>query len=219
MATLTYDPTPADQPEFSAEEQDSIAVGESLEQQSEQLLAGKYRDAAALEKAYIELQGKLGSNSTEDEVVQETGEEVAEESEEVVEESEEVEEEVGPYAMTEESIGQLIQHAGGEQQYDQMISWANENFSQQEVAMYDHVMESGDAASAMFAIQALKNVYQNATGRDGQMLTGSTPTADTSNTYRSQAEVMEAMSDPRYDRDPAYRQDVFDKLDRSNIQY
>ena len=201
MATLTYDPTPADQPEFSEEEQDSIAVGESLEQQSEQLLAGKYRDAAALEKAYIELQGKLGSNSEEDEVVQETGEEEV------------------PYAMTEESIGVLIQHAGGEQEYDQMISWANENFSQQEVAMYDHVMESGDAASAMFAIQALKNAYQNATGRDGQMLTGSTPAADTSNSFRSQAEVMEAMSDPRYDKDPAYRQDVFDKLDRSNIQY
>jgi hypothetical protein len=216
MATLTYDPTPADQPEFSEEEQDSIAVGESLEQQSEQLLAGKYRDAAALEKAYIELQGKLGSNSEEDEVVQETGEVEEESVEESVEE--EPEEEV-PYAMTEESIGVLIQHAGGEQEYDQMISWANENFSQQEVAMYDHVMESGDAASAMFAIQALKNAYQNATGRDGQMLTGSTPAADTSNSFRSQAEVMEAMSDPRYDKDPAYRQDVFDKLDRSNIQY
>ena len=216
MATLTYDPTPADQPEFSEEEQDSIAVGESLEQQSEQLLAGKYRDAAALEKAYIELQGKLGSNSEEDEVVQETGEVEEESEEELVEE--EPEEEV-PYAMTEESIGVLIQHAGGEQEYDQMISWANENFSQQEVAMYDHVMESGDAASAMFAIQALKNAYQNATGRDGQMLTGSTPAADTSNSFRSQAEVMEAMSDPRYDKDPAYRQDVFDKLDRSNIQY
>jgi hypothetical protein len=27
------------------------------------------------------------------------------------------------------------------------------------------------------------------------------------------------MSDPRYDRDPAYRQDVFAKLERSNINY
>ena len=37
--------------------------------------------------------------------------------------------------------------------------------------------------------------------------------------FRSQAEVVQAMSDPRYDSDPAYRQDVYDKLERSNVQF
>ena len=37
--------------------------------------------------------------------------------------------------------------------------------------------------------------------------------------FRSQAEVVRAMSDPRYDTDPAYRQDVYDKLERSNVQF
>ena len=215
MATLTYDPTPADQPEFTEEEQNSIAVGESLEQQSNDLLAGKYRDAAELEKAYIELQGKLGE-STEEEVVEETGQE-----EEVEEEVEEVEEEVEetPYMMNDESIAVLMQTAGGQEQYDQMIGWATENFSQQEIDMYDHVMDSGDAAAAMFAVQALKNAYRESTGRDGELLTGSSAPPDPSNNFRSQAEVMAAMNDPRYDSDPAYRQDVFDKLDRSNVEY
>lgn len=215
MATLTYDPTPADQPEFTEEEQNSIAVGESLEQQSNDLLAGKYRDAAELEKAYIELQGKLGE-STEEEVVEETGQE-----EEVDEEVEEVDEEVEetPYMMNDESIAVLMQTAGGQEQYDQMISWATENFSQQEIDMYDHVMDSGDAAAAMFAVQALKNAYRESTGRDGELLTGSSAPPDPSNNFRSQAEVMAAMNDPRYDNDPAYRQDVFDKLDRSNVEY
>ena len=215
MATLTYDPTPADQPEFTEEEQNSIAVGESLEQQSNDLLAGKYRDAAELEKAYIELQGKLGE-STEEEVVEETGQE-----EEVDEEVEEVDEEVEetPYMMNDESIAVLMQTAGGQEQYDQMISWATDNFSQQEIDMYDHVMDSGDAAAAMFAVQALKNAYRESTGRDGELLTGSSAPPDPSNNFRSQAEVMAAMNDPRYDNDPAYRQDVFDKLDRSNVEY
>jgi hypothetical protein len=217
MATLTYDPTPADQPEFTEEEQNSIAVGESLEQQSNDLLAGKYRDASELEKAYIELQGKLGE-STEEEVVEETGQE---EEEEVDEEVEEVEEEVEetPYMMNDESIAVLMQTAGGQEQYDQMIGWATDNFSQQEIDMYDHVMDSGDAAAAMFAVQALKNAYREATGRDGELLTGSSAPPDPSNSFRSQAEVMAAMNDPRYDNDPAYRQDVFDKLDRSNVEY
>lgn len=215
MATLTYDPTPADQPEFTEEEQNSIAVGESLAQQSNDLLAGKYRDAEELEKAYIELQGKLGESS-EEEVVEETG--IKDEAEEEFEEAEEEFEET-PYMMNDESIAVLMQTAGGQEQYDQMIGWASDNFSQQEIDMYDHVMDSGDAAAAMFAVQTLKNAYRESTGRDGELLTGSSAPADPSNNFRSQAEVMAAMNDPRYDNDPAYRQDVFDKLDRSNVEY
>ena len=219
MATLTYDPTPADQPEFSEEEQNSIAVGEKLEQQSNELLAGKYRDAQELEKAYIELQGKLGSSEPE-EVVEDTGTEEPQEEEEYQEEQpqEEEDEEVA-YPLNDQALEVLMQVAGGQQNYDQMLSWASDNFSDQEIDMYDHVMDSGDSAAAMFAIQALKNAYRNATGYDGQLLTGSSAAIDSSNTFRSQAEVMVAMNDPRYDKDPAYRQDVFDKLERSNIQY
>ena len=62
MTTMTYDPTPADQPEFSADELDSLQVGENLQQAEEQLLAGKYENAQELEKAYLELQQKLGRN-------------------------------------------------------------------------------------------------------------------------------------------------------------
>ena len=43
--------------------------------------------------------------------------------------------------------------------------------------------------------------------------------ARASNGFRSQAEVVQAMSDPRYDTDPAYRQDVYDKLEISNVQF
>ena len=46
---------------LTAEEQDSLAVGEKLVEQQDQLLAGKYKNAQELEKAYMELQGKLGS--------------------------------------------------------------------------------------------------------------------------------------------------------------
>jgi hypothetical protein len=216
MATLTYDPTPADQPEFTEDEQNSIEVGEQLAQQQEQLLAGKYRNAQELEKAYMELQGKLGSpqeDSPEQEVEQ-VAEEVVEEQQE--EQQEEVEER--PYVINEESLEVLMNVAGGQQQYDEMLKWASDAFSKQEVSMYDHVMESGDAAAAMFAIQALKNAYRNSTGFEGQMLTGKAAPEQT-DAFRSQAEVIQAMSDPRYDKDPAYRQDIFEKLDRSNIQF
>ena len=56
---------------LSAEEQDSLAVGEKMEQAQEQLLAGKYKSAEELEKGYLELQQKLSTNKPEAEQAQE----------------------------------------------------------------------------------------------------------------------------------------------------
>jgi hypothetical protein len=99
-----------------------------------------------------------------------------------------------------------------------MIQWAGQNLSEQEVAMYDAVMDRGDPLAMFFAAQALNARYQDAVGYDGEMLTGSAP-RNAGDSFRSQAELVAAMSDPRYDRDPAYRADVADKLERSNIQF
>ena len=60
MATLTYDPTPADQPEFNDAEQEALKIGEAAAEDQQCMLAGKFKDAEALEQAYIELQKKLG---------------------------------------------------------------------------------------------------------------------------------------------------------------
>ena len=63
--TLNYDPTPADAPEFSEDEQNSLEVAEKLGQEESDLLAGKFQNAEELENAYLELQRKLGSKETE----------------------------------------------------------------------------------------------------------------------------------------------------------
>ena len=65
MATLTYDATEPQEGEFSEEEQDSLKVGEALAEEQSKKLAGKFEDAEALEKAYIELQSKLGEPKKE----------------------------------------------------------------------------------------------------------------------------------------------------------
>ena len=99
-----------------------------------------------------------------------------------------------------------------------MIQWAAQNLSENEIGMYDAVMDRGDPLSMFFAIQALSARYYDSVGQDGELLTGSAPVAQAQG-FRSQAEVVRAMNDPRYESDPAYRQDVFDKLDRSNLQF
>ena len=64
--TLTYDGNEQPEGELSAEEKDSLEVGEKLAEEQEQLLAGKFKDAEDLEKAYIELQSKLGKPKEEE---------------------------------------------------------------------------------------------------------------------------------------------------------
>lgn len=213
MATLTYDPTPADQPEFTEEELNSIEVGEQLAQQQEQLLAGKYENAQELERAYLELQSKLGQDQEESEEESEEVEEQEVEEEEEVDESNEEE-----YEITEQDVETLKNVVGGSEQYGQIIDWAKDNLSEQEISMYDHVMDSNDPIAMFFAIRALGNSYENAVGVDGELLTG-TASSTPQDVFRSQAEVVQAMSDPRYDSDPAYRQDVFEKLERSPVQF
>ena len=66
--TLSYQPevqTESAPDNLTPEEQDSLAVGEKLQAEQEGLLAGKYKNAEELEKAYVELQKKLGESKQE----------------------------------------------------------------------------------------------------------------------------------------------------------
>jgi hypothetical protein len=207
--TLTSMEPVAQPGELNAEEQNSLEVGEQLAQEQETLLAGKYNSPEQLEQAYLELQQKLG---TEEEEPQE---------EEPTEEPEGGEEEEGEETeggLTDEDIEALQDMAGGEQQYEQMLSWASDNLSEAEIDMYDDVMDSGDPAACFFAVQALMARYGDGTGVDGELLTGKSPTT-VAQGFRSQAELVQAMSDPRYESDPAYRADVINKLDNSEIEF
>ena len=66
---------------LSAEEQDSLKVGEQMQEAQDNLLAGKYKNAEELEKGYLELQQKL--NTKEEEPAQEEVEEEEAATEEV----------------------------------------------------------------------------------------------------------------------------------------
>jgi len=259
MATLTYDANEQAEGELNAEEQESLKVGEALEEQQNTLLAGKYKDAEELEKAYIELQGKLGQPKEEEPKEEpKAKEEVKEEKEEPKEEepdyefldklweesknekySDEILDKLNdmkpadvaqlylnyrsgvdkePQDLTQEQATELQKSVGGEKEYNNMLQWASKNFDEAEISRYDKVMESGDPDAAYFAVQALAAKYNDGVGVEGKMLTGK-PAKNEGDQFRSQAEVVRAMTDPRYEKDPAYRQDVYDKLERSNVQF
>lgn len=212
--TLTSTDAPADQPELNADEQESLAIAEANESEQQQLLAGKFDSPQSLEQAYLELQKKLGESREEEPEDDEPGEE----SDEEYDDSAENDSDEPEGQLTEDQAEQLHEMVGGEKAYQSMLEWAGQNFSQEEIDMYDSVMDSGNANSIYFAVQALANTYFDNVGSEGQLLTGR-GASESNAIFRSQSELVQAMNDPRYDNDPAYRSDVMTKLENSDLGF
>jgi len=119
--------------------------------------------------------------------------------------------------LSDGEMNQVYNSAGGEAEYGRLTSWASENLAENKLDAFNDIIDKGNATAIQIAVAGLKSEYENAEGYEGRMLTGKS--ARTSDGFRSQAEVVAAMSDPRYDRDEAYRQDLYDKLERSNVNF
>ena len=270
--TLTYDPgtdTVSSENNLTPDEQDSLQVGEKMVEEQAELLAGKYKNAEDLEKAYVELQKKLGEKG--DETSETTGDTEPTDSEESTEETEEAKENSPAVALINEAsaeyyandnklspetiekfssmssqdlvtaylemqqanpqqqqpqavdvseadINSIKNAVGGEAEYSKLTQWAAENLDQQKVSAFDSLIETGNVQAIQLAVAGLKTEYENANGYEGKMLSGKSPKTS-GDVFRSQAQLVEAMSDPRYDNDPAYRQDIIAKLDRSDLNF
>jgi hypothetical protein len=208
--TFTMNETPAEPEILNSDEKESLAVAESLEQGEQPLLAGKFKDTQALEQAYVELQKKLGEPRDEVQAAEDAGEpEEAEPAQEPDSDDD---------RLTQKQADFLMEQVGGEKAYKSMLEWAGQNFTEEEIGMYDGVMESGDSRAIYYAVQALQARYNDSVGSDGQLLTGR-GAENTDDSFKSQAELVAAMSDPRYDRDPAYRQDLMRRLENSDVSF
>ena len=256
--TLTYDPatdTTTVGDNLTPEEQENLEVGEKLEAEQEGLLAGKYKNAEELEKAYTELEKKLGQDKPEDSTeetaepepepeVNQTTTLITDASTEYAEKGELSQETLAKFSemsskdlvqaymeaykdaapqqqeapvqdLTEAEVNTIKNSVGGDTAYAQVMSWSTANLPQDTVQAFDTLVGSGNAKAIELAISGLKAQMENATGYEGRMLSGKSPQTS-GEVFRSQPELVAAMNDPRYDSDPAYRQDVIAKLDRSN---
>ncbi len=108
----------------------------------------------------------------------------------------------------------ILDSVGGQESYQQMVSWASENLDPAEVASYNEVTNSGNLPAIKFAVEALANRFKAAEGYEAPLVTGKKAQAAEKG-YRSHAELSRAIADPRYRTDPAYRSDVEARLARS----
>ncbi len=119
--------------------------------------------------------------------------------------------------ISDSDLNSVYNSVGGEDQYNALTSWAADNMNDSALEAFNSIINQGNPTAIQIAVAGMKAEYDNAEGYEGRMLQGKA--ARTTDAFRSQAEVVQAMSDPRYDNDPAYRQDLYDKLERSNVQF
>ena len=285
---ISYDPS--DDPEVisarEADEADSLEVGEKMMQDQQDLLAGKYKNAEELEKAYMELQQRFGrgEEAETEEVEEGEVEESADDGYERYDEEGYVnfdavkeaygenladvfqeagidpwemndhfyqndgtltnemydqlneagfsDEVIDAYlgglrnqmgyddseavALSDSEISQIKNIAGGKDGYARLVDWAGQNLPQEDIEAFDEVINTANQAAVRFAVKALMSQYEDAMGRDPELVTGKQ--SNQGEGYRSMAEVVRDMSDSRYDSDEAYRMDVMRKLERSNLK-
>lgn len=216
-------------------------------------LAGKFESTEDLEKAYLELQSKLGQPKEEtktEDLKMEEGRKAEESAKEVVEAaglsmsalnseyaengkltaaSYEALEKAGiprttvnEYIAGQEALAEMytnsvVSEVGGMENYSDLVSWAADNMSEAEINAFNNAVE-GDVNQARLAVRGLKASFEAANGSEPYLRTGEAQgSGASSNVFRSTAELVRAMSDPKYSKDPAYRADVAAKLSRSSI--
>jgi len=118
-------------------------------------------------------------------------------------------------AVTADAEKAILDSVGGQESYQQMVQWAAGNLDPAEVESYNQVTNSGNVAAIKFAVEALSNRYKAAEGYEAPLVTGKKAPSSDAKSFRSHAELSRAIADPRYQNDPAYRNDVEARLARS----
>jgi len=105
---------------------------------------------------------------------------------------------------------------GGDENYSKMVAWAIDNLPADEVKEFNSLTETANATAIKFAVQGLYSQYNNAMGVEPNLVTGRASSSGPT-PYRSTAEVVTAMSDPRYGKDVTYTEDVQRRLGGSDV--
>lgn len=122
----------------------------------------------------------------------------------------------GQMAIVDATRAQAYSTVGGEEQYGQMMAWASDNLTESEQDAFNQAVDSGDTGQAMFAIEGLAARYRSESGTEPNLVEGEVSDVSVGS-FQSLAEITSAMSDPRYENDPAYRDQVARKLQRSSV--
>jgi hypothetical protein len=119
-------------------------------------------------------------------------------------------------ALSVKEVASIKESLGGEAEYNKMIEWAGANLSPEEVEGFNQIINSQPMSAVKMAVTGLHARYTAVEGREPKLI-GGRASKGSSDKFESTAQLVEAMSDPRYSKDPAYQRKIQEKLGRSSI--
>jgi len=120
----------------------------------------------------------------------------------------------GQEAIANNDVQQVHNLVGGANNYSKLIEFAKTNLSEAEQNAFNDTLETGSIEQVKFAVQGIASRAGINSEQPQSMINGdSIETA--SDIFESSAQVIEAMNDPRYAKDPAFRKAVEEKIARS----
>ena len=155
----------------------------------EELIGGKFKTADDLLEAYQALEKKLGDRSG----YQRT----EEESKEGTEETEAKVDDVDNGPITQEEEADILESVGGKDAFSKIQEWAKGALNEDELTVYNREVASGDYFRARNALQSMAFAYTESNGSEPDLIGGKL-TGRTTDVFRSNQEVVEAMNDNRY---------------------
>ena len=128
---------------------------------------------------------------------------------------------VEAYIAGQESIStsqalDIQNEVGGNANYNAMSDWASENLSDGDLDGFNSIVENGSIDQAKMAVKGLYSQFISAGGQPPELAQGGT-SGSSVKPFGSAAQVTEAMRDPRYSNDPAFRENVEKRLAVSNV--
>lgn len=122
----------------------------------------------------------------------------------------------GQKAIADAEVANIHNSVGGQENYSKIVDWAKSNLNEAEVEAFNATLDNGSVEQVKFAVQAIASRAGITAEPKQEMLKGDTISVG-SDVFQSVAQVTEAISNPKYDKDPAYRKQVEEKLARSSI--
>lgn len=124
----------------------------------------------------------------------------------------------GQQARSDRYVQSGYEAAGGQERFGQMVEWAKANLPKSEIAAFNAAVNSMNVDQMKLAVTGLAAKFTAANGvQPTGLMMGSANPIQATGSFQSRAQVVEAMSDPRYQTDPAYRRSVEQKLMNSNV--
>ena len=110
------------------------------------------------------------------------------------------------------AVAQLVEEVGGMENYKALQGWALGSLSEVQRAAFNTQLAHPDADVRAMAVRGLYAQYQRAAGNpEGGLVQGTTGGNAGVALFRSEGEFQEALRDPRWSTDSAYRAEVQDR--------